>query len=71
MRERRGLATVIVAGEGEHAAVTRGARRIGVLERIDRAVDAGPLAVPDAEDAIDLGAGKEADLLATPDRGRG
>src|SRR6185437_15310032 len=46
-------------------------RRIGVLERIDRAVDARPLAVPDAEHAIDLGAGKQPDLLATPDRGRG
>ncbi|MGY4361939.1 hypothetical protein ACVW0J_008432 [Bradyrhizobium sp. i1.7.7] len=41
-----------------------------MFERIDRAVDAGALAVPDAEHAIDLGAGKQADLLAAPDGGR-
>ncbi len=62
---------MVVAGERQHAAVERGAGRIRVLERIDRAVDAGTLAVPDAEHAIDLGAGKQADLLAAPDRGRG
>ena len=62
---------MVVAGEREHAAIARGAGRIGVLERIDRAVDARALAVPDAEHAIDLGAREQADLLAAPDRGRG
>src|SRR5947207_11501407 len=42
-----------------------------MLQGVDRAVDAGTLAVPDAEHPIDLGARKETDLLAAPDRGRG
>src|SRR5215472_5664303 len=42
-----------------------------LAQRIERAVDAGALAVPDAEHAIDLGAGKQADLLATPHGGGG
>ncbi len=71
MRQRRGLAAVIVAGERQHAAISGRAGRIGVLQGVDRAVDAGTLAVPDAEHAIDLGARKETDLLAAPDRGRG
>ena len=62
---------MIVAGERNDAAVLRGAGRVGVLERIERAVDAGALAVPDAEHAIDLGAREHADLLAAPHRGRG
>ena len=37
----------------------------------DRAVDARALAVPDAEHAIDLGAGEQVDLLRAPHRGRG
>ncbi|MGY3395218.1 hypothetical protein ACVWW6_007809 [Bradyrhizobium sp. USDA 3311] len=61
---------MVVAGQRQHAAIERGAGRIGVLERVNRAVDAGALAVPDAEHAIDLGAGKQPDLLAAPDRGR-
>ena len=70
MRQRRGLAAMVVAGERDHAAIRRGAGRVGVLERVHRAVDAGALAVPDAEHAIDLGAGEHADLLAAPHRGR-
>ena len=70
MGERRGLAAMVVAGQRDHAAVRRGAGRVGMLERIQRTVDAGALAVPDAEHAIDLGAGKHADLLAAPHRGR-
>ena len=61
---------MVVAGQRDHAAVRRGAGRVGMLERIQRTVDAGALAVPDAEHAIDLGAGKHADLLAAPHRGR-
>ena len=41
-----------------------------MLERVHRAIDAGPLAVPDAEHAIDLGARKHPDLLAAPHRRR-
>ena len=61
---------MVVAGQRNHAAVARSAGRVGMLERIHRAVDAGALAIPDAEHAIDLGAGKHADLLAAPDGGR-
>ena len=36
MGERRGLAAMVVAGQRDHAAVRRGAGRVGVLERVDR-----------------------------------
>ena len=48
------------------------ARRAGgvrVLQRIDRAVDARPLAIPEREHAIMRGAGEEANLLRAPDGG--
>ena len=57
---------MVVTGQRNHAAIRRGAGRVGMLERVHRAIDAGALAVPDAEYAIDLGAGKHADLLAAP-----
>ena len=60
---------MVVAGQRNHAAIRRGAGRVGVLERVDGAVDAGALAIPDTEYAIDLGAGKHADLLAAPHGG--
>jgi hypothetical protein len=41
-----------------------------VLEHVAGAVHARPLAVPDGEDAIDLGVPVQRDLLAAPD-GRG
>ena len=61
---------MVVAGEREHAAMLRGAGGIGVLQHVHRAVDAGALAVPDAEHAIDRGAREQGGLLAAPDRGR-
>src|SRR5207249_12082950 len=66
----RRLAAMVVAGQRNHAAVWRGAGRVGMLERVHRAVDAGALAVPDTEYAIDPGAGEHADLLAAPYGGR-
>src|SRR5262249_31950738 len=66
MRECRGLTAMVVAGERNDATVLRRAGGVRMLERIERAIDARTLAVPDAEHAIDLGAGKHADLLATP-----
>ena len=60
---------MVVAGERDHAAIRRGAGGVGVLERIHGAVDAGALAIPDTEHAIDLGAGEHADLLAAPHGG--
>ena len=38
-----------------------------MLESVSRPVNAGRLAVPDAEQAIILCAGKQAELLAAPD----
>src|SRR6201988_4087568 len=40
-------------------------------ENIAAAVDAGALAVPDADHAVVLGAGRQAELLRAPDRGGG
>src|ERR1700731_166965 len=54
--ERRALAGVVVAREQEHAAVSRGAGGVGVLEHVAATVDAGSLAVPHGEDAGVLGA---------------
>ena len=42
-----------------------------MAENIAAAVDAGPLAVPDADHAIIFGAGREIELLRAPDRGGG
>ena len=60
---------MIVTGETQHAAVLRRARRIAVPEDVAAAVDAGALAVPDADHAIVPGAGREIELLRAPDRG--
>ena len=61
---------MVVAGEAEHAAVLGRARGIAVPEYVAAAVDAGALAVPDADRAIIFGAGRQIELLRAPDRGR-
>ena len=43
---------VVVTGNGQDTAMSRRTGGVGVLEHIARAVDARPLAVPDADDAI-------------------
>ena len=60
---------MVVAGEAEHAAVLGRARGIAVAEHVAAAVDAGALAVPDADRAIIFGAGRQIELLRAPDRG--
>ncbi len=60
---------MVVAGKAEHAAVLGRARGVAVAEHVAAAVDAGALAVPDADDAIIFGAGREIELLRAPDRG--
>ena len=45
--------------------------QLACLQHVDRTVEAGTFAVPNTEYAIDLGAGKQPDLLAAPHRGRG
>ncbi|MGY3468130.1 hypothetical protein ACVW0I_005001 [Bradyrhizobium sp. LM6.11] len=42
-----------------------------MTEHVAAAIDAGTLAVPDADHAVILGAGGEVELLRAPDRGRG
>ena len=69
MRDGRGFCAVVVAGEAKHAAVLGRARRIAVAEHVAAAVDAGALAVPDADRAIIFGAGRQVELLRAPDRG--
>ena len=69
MRHGGGFGAVIVAGQTEHAAVFGRARRIAMAEDVAAAVDAGALAVPDADHAIVPGAGRQIELLRAPDRG--
>ncbi len=71
VRARGRLAAVVVARQQHDAAVLRGARRVGVLQRVGRAVHAGTLAVPDAEHAVARRVVVEAELLRAPQRGRG
>jgi hypothetical protein len=71
VRGGRALGDVVVAGQGDDAAVLGGAGHVGVLEHVGAAVDAGALAVPDAEDAVVLlRVGVEVELLRAP-HGRG
>ena len=44
---------------------------VGVAEDVAGAVDAGALAVPDAEDAVVLAVAAQLGLLRAPERGRG
>ena len=67
VRKGRGLAGMIVAREGENAAVARRAEHGCMFEGVARPVHARPFAVPDAENAVIAGAGEEPDLLAAPD----
>ena len=65
----RRFARVVVAEDEQDAAFGRYALQVGVLDRIARAVDPRPLAIPHAEHAIDLAPGHEVDLLGTAERG--
>ncbi len=62
---------MVVAGDHQHAAMWRGAVGIAVLQCVAGAVDAGALAVPEPEHAIDLAVGLGLDLLRAEHRGRG
>ena len=66
-----GFGGVVVAHQRQHAAEFRGAGEIGVAERVAGAVDARPLAVPDAEHAVVLALAAQLGLLRAPQRGRG
>ena len=61
---------MVVAGDDQHAAMRRGSVGVAVLQRIAGSVDAGALAVPEAEHAIDLARRIGFDLLRSQHRGR-
>ena len=60
----------IVAHQRDDAAVARSSREIGVAEDVAGAVDAGALAVPQREDAVEAAFTAQLRLLRSPDRGR-
>ena len=62
---------MVVAHQGDHAAVLRGAGEIGVAEHVAGAVDARALAVPHAEHAVVFALAAQLGLLRAPDRGGG
>src|SRR5476649_1708251 len=61
---------MVVTGQDQYAAVLGGTGIVGVLEDVAAAVDAGALAVPDAENAVVFGAVIKMDLLGAPKGGR-
>ncbi len=69
VRQRGRLRAMVVAHDHQHAAMLRGARGIAVLEHIDGAISARPLAVPHRKDAVVFRALEQIDLLAAPDGG--
>ena len=71
VRQRGALGAVIVADRNQHAPLGAGAGRVGVLEHVAAAIDAGALAVPHREHAVVLGAGEHVDLLSAPHRSGG
>ena len=69
MRGGRGFGGVVVAHQGQHTAILRGAGEIGVTEHVAGAVDARALAVPEPENAIELALAAQFGLLRAPDGG--
>jgi hypothetical protein len=64
----RRFGRMIVAHQRQHAAVFGGTRQVGVAKHVAGAVNAGPLAVPHAKDAIELAFTAEFSLLGAPHR---
>ena len=54
---------MVVTGNNKYAAMRRAAIRIAVFDRVAGAIDTGPLAVPDAENAVDRALRIGLDLL--------
>ena len=61
---------MVVSHQGNDAAKRCRSREIGVFEHVARTVDAWPLAVPNAEDAIVFVLAHQMGLLGAPQRGR-
>ena len=62
---------MVVSGQTQNAAILSRACGIAVAEDVAAAIDAGALAVPDADDAVIIGTLGEIELLRSPDRGGG
>ena len=60
----------VVSRDGQHAAVPAYAAKVGVVQGVGGAVDAGRLAVPHAEHAVVLGAGHRVQRLGAEHRCR-
>jgi len=71
VRGGRGFRGVVVAHQRQHAAVLGRAGEIGVAEHVAAAVDAGALAVPQAEDAVVFALAAQLGLLRAPQCGGG
>src|SRR3974390_3557003 len=67
MRGGGGFRRVIVTHQRDDAAVLRRAGEIGMAEDVAGAVNARPLAVPHAEDAIEFAFATQFRLLRTPE----
>ena len=65
------FARVVVAHGHKHAAMRRRAGHVHMAEHVAGAVHAGPLAVPEAEDAVELALAAQLGALAAPERGGG
>src|SRR3546814_12116505 len=66
--KHRRLGCVVIAADGQYAPQWGGAQHVGVSKDIARAVDAIPLAIPDAKHPIDLGRAERAVHLRAPER---
>ena len=62
---------MIVASNGQYAAMATGSKSIGMFKHVHASVDAGAFAIPHAENTIVFGALKELGLLASPDSSGG
>src|SRR5271169_5942427 len=71
MRGGRGFGGVVAAHQRQRAAVFGGAGKISMAEYVAGAVDAGALAVPHGENAIELAFAAQLRLLGAPHRGCG
>jgi hypothetical protein len=71
MRGGGRLGRVVVAHQGNHATMLRGAGEIGMAEDVAGAVHARTLAVPDAEHTIELAFAAQLRLLRAPHGGCG
>ena len=71
MRRGRRLRGVVIAHERQHATVLGSAGEVGMAKHVAGAVDAGPLAVPEAEYPVELSLPAQLRLLRAPERGGG